>query len=159
MPVAEMLEYFSYDPETGVITRKKKASIRTNVGDVAGSLNKTTGYMEMGFKRKYYRLHRVAWALHYGSDPVQFIDHINGDKSDNRIANLRLATKSSNAWNQRRPQRSNPYLGVCWHKSSKKWAAQIGLNGKRWCIGLFETAEQARDAYLSEKQKIHGISL
>lgn len=85
------------------------------------------------------------------------IDHINGDESDNRICNLRLATKSENQQNKRRPRKDNKagLLGVCWFERAKKWRAQITVNGECKYLGLYVTPEEAHAAYLTAKRELH----
>ena len=85
------------------------------------------------------------------------IDHINGNRTDNRIANLRAVTRGGNMQNQRRAHASNTsgLLGVYYKPKNKKWAAQIQANKKRMNLGLFKTAEEAHTAYLKAKRELH----
>jgi hypothetical protein len=90
--------------------------------------------------------------------PPASIDHRNRDRADNRWDNLRSATTSENAQNQILPQKNNPYLGVCWEPSSNKWKARIRVNGVQKYLGVFTTAEGARDAYLAAKKEHHPFA-
>lgn len=86
-----------------------------------------------------------------GEDPLSYqIDHINENKSDNRIENLRKATHSQNLYNRK------SIKGYCFDASKNKWKAYIRANHKRKFIGYFDTKEQAREAYLRAKEKLHG---
>lgn len=157
----EMRQRFTYEPSTGSIIRasvSKMANKRYGVGSEAGHLSGLPGA-----KRKSidvdgvaYHFHRVAWVLHYGEWPKQWLDHINGDPLDNRVENLRLATQRQNAKN-RRVQKSSTVgvKGVERHVSGK-WRARITSDGKCHHLGLFETMEEARDAYNAAAQKLHG---
>lgn len=119
-------------------------------GIVAGHCNEE-GYCIIGIGRRTYKASRLAWLYEFGSWPDEQIDHINGNRSDNRIINLRLADQSQNSMN-RRPNKNSKsgYKGVCWEKHICKWSARIGLGkGKKQYLGLFSCAEDAarvRDA-------------
>lgn len=100
--------------------------------------------------------HRVAWALHYGEWPDGQIDHINGDKADNRLDNLRVVTAQGNAKN--RPLRSDNtsgHVGVYWVTETKQWMAQIKVDGRQVTIGRYKTFE---DAVVARKkaEEVHG---
>lgn len=95
--------------------------------------------------------HRIIWAILKQEDPLGFtIDHINGDRLDNRIENLRKATNAQNTCNQKNAK------GYCFCKRHKKWKATIMCNYKCLHLGYFDTKEQAREAYLRAKEKLHG---
>ena len=88
--------------------------------------------------------------------PVRHLDHINGDRSDNRITNLREATVAENA--QNRKTRSDNKAGLTGvRKQGKAWLASIGANGTRVYLGSFETKEDARAAYVAAKSQMHGF--
>jgi len=149
-------EYLEYNPETGIFIWILKPNKRIKIGDNAGSLSHT-GYMCIKFKGKHFLSHRIAWFLTYKIWPDKDIDHINGNKKDNRIINLRLATKSQNKQNQIKPSKNNKtgYLGVYYIEKSGKYEAQIMLNYKTKHIGYFNTAEEAHNEYLIKKREIH----
>lgn len=96
----ELQERFNYDPETGQLTWKKPPGFRAKPGDPAGYLT-TKGYLRVKLGESHYRVHRLIWKLSHGEDPPagMDIDHINRDRTDNRLANLRLATRSDNVNN------------------------------------------------------------
>jgi hypothetical protein len=138
----ELKRKFSYDPSTGILTNLKTAL-------PSGTKNKA-GYLTVHFMRKNLYAHRVAWALTYGKFPEKMLDHINGNKTDNRLGNLRLADCVINGHNRKA-------LGITKPKQTKKWAASIMVNYKRKHIGYFDTPELAHKAYL-EAKKIHHPS-
>ena len=139
-----------YKPETGAFYRTSNPAKEI--------CNATSdGYNRFKYKGAKYLAHRVAWFIHYGEWPTGEIDHINGNRSDNRIANLRDVCKQSNIHNQTRPQKGNKsgFLGVMWDKQRNKWAARICLDGKRKRLGSFDTPEEAHKAYVIAKELFH----
>lgn len=100
--------------------------------------------------------HRAAWAIYYGKWPADQIDHINGDGTDNRIANLREATNAENQQNlsMRQDNRSG-FLGVSWHSAGGKWRASIRSKGQIYHLGLFEHIFDAAAAYRLAKKRLH----
>lgn len=152
-----LIEELDYDPATGVFTwRHKKRGIRA--GSVAGSVNEK-GYVLITFSGRRYRAHRLAWLHHFGKWPEFDIDHINGNKSDNRIGNLRDIPHRTNLQNQVRACLGSKtgLLGSSPDKARPgKFVAQINKNGKVIKLGRFDTPEQAHSAYLSAKRKMHA---
>lgn len=149
-----LVKLLRYDAETGRFTCEEKRG-PLNVGDSVGTINKA-GYTQIQIDGVIFYAHRLAWLFVYGTWPTGPVDHINGERSDNRIANLRDATASINAQNQRRPRSDNKsgYLGVSLH-SDGKWQARIKIGGTYKSLGLHKTKEMARDAYLEAKRKFH----
>ena len=145
-PLEELQKVLSYDPETGVFTWKARQSRR--VGAVAGRIH-STGYREIKVNYVVWHAHRLAWLFETGEDPGAYtVDHINRNKDDNRIQNLRLATPSQQQGNKDlQLNNTSGFRGVCWHKASKKWKAQLRINGKQTYLGLFTTKEEAAEAY------------
>ena len=116
-------------------------------GNEAFSTIKKDGYMCGGMLSKTFKAHRVAWALYFGQWPEFEIDHINGDRSDNRIKNLRSATKSINQRNSALPSNNTSgHHGVSFDKLTGKWRAWIAINGKFKHLGLFFDIEDAISA-------------
>lgn len=130
MPTIEDLRnYFSYDPETGVLRTAPN-------GRVVG-YEKKTGYSWVNFRQKQYRIHRIIWMIVHGEIPDQ-IDHINGNRSDNRLSNLRNVTKHQNSLNHRlRPDNKSGCPGVNWHAKGRRWIAQIRDSGRYVYLGSF----------------------
>jgi hypothetical protein len=104
--------------------------------------------------KKQYKVksHRLAWYLHYGHLPINFIDHIDGNPSNNKIDNLRDVTHQQNQWNHTKAK------GYCWNKSANKFNAFIKINRKNKHLGLFNTEQEARNAYLKAKEIYHVIN-
>jgi hypothetical protein len=122
-------------------------------GKKAGT--KSMGYIVVCFKGKHYKSHRVAWLLAHGSWPEGEIDHINGDKLDNRLCNLRDVSKSVNQQNLKQAKADNKVglLGVS--MKGNRFRAQITINQKKKMLGTFATATEAHEAYIKAKRQIH----
>lgn len=158
MTADEARALFTYDPATGGLRWRVRAARCVTVGDDAGSI-KQDGYRSVTFRRKTYPAHRIAWAITYGEWPANILDHINGDRQDNRIANLRLADVALNAQNQRRAHRGNlssGILGVHYYRRTGRWRATICVNGKNQYLGYYATAEEAQAVYIAAKRRLHG---
>ena len=147
---ARLRELVSYDPQTGQF--KWKAGRGGSSGE-CGCLIKS-GYIIIGFDHELYRAHRLAWLYVYGEWPT-YIDHVNGIKNDNRIANLREATKSQNGANSKT---KNPHgmKGVTFSGRMNKWTAHISINGRKKHLGTFKTKEEAHHAYLEAAKQAFG---
>jgi hypothetical protein len=153
-----------YDPETGVFTRiaalNWKGELIAPRSPATGSVIGRGGYatIAVGGRGKRFLAHRLAWLYVHGAWPTGEIDHINGDKMDNRFANLRDGSHALNCQNQRRPQSSNKVglLGVS--PQGEKFAAFITVRGHSRRLGSFDTPEQAHDAYLDAKRELHEFA-
>lgn len=143
-----------YAPETGLFTWRRSRG-RIKAGSVAGSLDKE-GYVIISIDYKAYKAHRLAWMYTHGAWPLDVIDHLNCDASDNRISNLREANASINAQNQRSARKTSRLgvLGVSpW---GARFRAQIQAGGQKRLVGVFDTREAAHDAYLQVKRAVHA---
>lgn len=148
-----------YDPNTGVF-RWKLQRRGVSTGRALGTDN-GFGYLRITVCGHSHYAHRLAWLYVHGVLPDCEVDHINGNKSDNRISNLRLASRLENAQNKHRPQSNNKsgHLGISWHKKAKKWQVHICSCRKRHYLGVFETIEEAQIAYLKAKQTMHPFAI
>jgi hypothetical protein len=157
MLTAEQLKNtLDYDPNTGVFLWKIRPSKAVKAGDVAGCAEKRIGYITIGISKRIYKAHRLAWLYVYGDWPKGLIDHLNGDKADNRIANLRNVFADGNSQNVRKPNRRNKsgFMGVIWFQN--KWRASMSVNGKSKWLGDYSTPEEAHQVYLAAKRKYHA---
>ena len=145
-----------YDPETGVF-RWAINLRRIKAGTQAGHRCPRLGYVLLGLYGRLYRAHRLAWLHVTGYWPEGDIDHINGDGYDNRIANLRVATRTENNGNMRRPKHNTSGLkGAYWDKRAGKWLAQIKHRRQQHHLGFYDTAEEAHAAYCAAAARLHG---
>ncbi len=155
--LAEVAGLLSYCPETGVLRWRTRPSNRIGAGAEAGTLH-PDGYRIVRINGRGYPAHRLAWLLATGEWPLQFLDHRNGVRNDNRLSNLRPASPSENSQNLHGPLSSNRtsrFLGVCWKRKEQRWRAQIQVNGVRRDLGLYSTEEAASRAYLAAKSELH----
>ena len=152
--IADLRDCFSYDPETGAVSRIKSAAPNAKLGPITTIT--PAGYLSLILKRVNYSVHRVAWLLSFGMWPAGEIDHINGVKTDNRLSNLREATRSQNEWNSpMRKANTSGYKGVGATKGGR-WQARIKQFDKYTYLGTFDTAEEAHQAYCAEAKKRFG---
>ncbi len=142
----ELRERLDYDPETGDFVWKKTLSGKNLNGKIAGKVN-SDGYRSIKINYKDYLAHRLAWLFVYKEWPQQFIDHINGNRLDNRICNLRNADYFVNNRN-RTKAKGFSRIGI-------KFRARIVVNEHTIHLGLFDTEQEANFAYLSAKNKYY----
>lgn len=152
----EMLkEVLSYNPDTGEFFWKQRRGGK-KAWSMAGHTNRR-GYVLIHVYGELHYAHRLAWCMHYGNfpPPSKFIDHVNLNKSDNRIVNLRIATKSENAANTRAQSNSKSQIkGISF--GNNKWRVRICLNGKQMWLGAFSSIEGAKDAYARNATALFG---
>lgn len=149
-------EVLHYTPETGVFTWRVKLSPRAMPGSVAGHNDRRHGYRQIRIDGALYVAHRLAWLHVYGVWPTQFIDHINGDRADCRMLNLREADITLNSQNRRKAKAGSEsgFLGVS-RNGRAGWAATISANKKRLHLGTFDSPEKAYAAYVQAKRIYH----
>jgi hypothetical protein len=146
---------FRYEPDTGSIywTALGKGKIKKKP---AGTVTHA-GYVGILIDGKRYHAHRIAWALHNGAWPDDQIDHINGNKLDNRIDNLRPATNSQNGKNLKLSiANTSGHTGVTWCKTLEKWRAVIKVDGKQINCGRYACKNDAINARKSVEIKYFG---
>jgi hypothetical protein len=152
----ELRRLLHYDPMTGVFTRKVCRNYRHPVGAAAGTVGKH-GYVAITLDKRIYKAHRLAWLYVHGEWPTHDIDHINRKKADNRLANLRVATRSENVMNSvtARPANRAGLLGV--RKDKYGFIARLRAHGVEHYLGSFRTAEEASHAYWEAKNKFVNV--
>ena len=171
-PIEYLAECFDYDPSKGVLkwrsrpenhfsTQSKHKRFSTlsagkEVGTVDGSGYKVVMLTYKG-EHKSYRVHRICYALCFG-DSAKIIDHINGDRQDNRISNLRAVDYRTNVANQS-VAKSSGLKGACWDKNKKKWVAQISVNYRKIHLGRFNSESAAHAAYMEAAEKFNKTEL
>jgi hypothetical protein len=129
---------------------------KISAGAIAGC-RQSRGYWHIRISRRLYMVHRLAWLYVTGEWPMGHIDHINGDRSDNRFVNLRVATNSENARNSRRRiNNACGYKGVHYKKRLNKFVAQIHVDGGVYHLGVFKTAFEAHPAYYRAAKERFG---
>lgn len=146
-------DLFDYDQKTGKLYWKKRLSQRAKIGSQAGYMR--LGYVCIGIENTHYSAHRIVWIMHYGYNPKLDIDHINGDRSDNRLENLREISRRKNTQNKK-CHREGKVVGVCYRPNNKhnKYQAQIQMDGRRIYLGCYPTEKLASQAYWLAVQKI-----
>lgn len=143
LPSKEEIDiYLSYDSHTGYFYWKTKISGATGIGNIAGSLDKKSGYLRIQFGKTRYMAHVLAWIIMTGQEPPSTVDHKNRIRSDNKWTNLRLATPTEQARNTSiRNDNSWGKKGV--YKRKNKWRAMIRVNKKLVHLGTFSSFEDA----------------
>lgn len=140
-------ELLTYDPADGLFRWRESVGSRARAGDVAGSTD-ATGYVQIVLDGVKYFAHRLVWLHQFGDWPSDQIDHVNGLRSDNRLCNLRNATRSQNLANQGpRKDNSSGFKGVSFSARKAKWRAYIRQGGKQCHLGYFHSSDEAHVAY------------
>lgn len=143
----------SYNPDDGVFKWKKSIGQRVKVGETAGWIDKSTGYVSIKINNVNYKAHVLAWFYIHKKMP-KYVDHINHVKSDNRLINLRDVSHEENHKNK--SLSSNNTSGVCgvyFRKTDNKWTAQIKVNGKSKYLGIYTNKEDAISARIEANKK------
>lgn len=155
LTAARLRELLNYDPETGLFVWRIRPSKKIAAGVAAGCLD--NGYIRIHIGQKTWMAHRLAWLHVHGTWPSADIDHINGNRSDNRIANLRDVSRSVNLQNKRHAQGASisGLLGAHWFSPTQAWYSRIMIGRKSHHLGYFKTAELAHAAYLDAKRRLH----
>ena len=148
IPIERAQELLEIDSSSPSGLRWKTTGKGRPLNRVAGR-QATNEYYRICLDGKRYAVHRVMWAMHHGEDPgASDVDHINGRRTDNRIDNLRLVTRSGNLRNcTRHRDGSSQYLGVCRHTQTGRWMARIRTDEGNKYLGIFEDESDAARAY------------
>lgn len=152
----DLLAILSYHPASGVFTWRVTRG-KARAGSPAGwvALN---GYIYIGWRGADYLAHRLAWFYAHGYWPKE-LDHRNGKTTDNRLRNLREATRGENNQNRRLQSNSTTgYVGVSWSKQQGKFRARIVWRGHETHLGFYDRAEDAAAAYIAGKRRIHSFA-
>ena len=148
--VNDLLRY-----EDGNLFWKKDVANNVKKGFKAGCFD-NFGYVLIKINKKLYKAHHIVWIFHYGYKP-KLLDHIDGNRSNNKICNLREATNAQNQFNRKINANSKSGVrGVTWCKKSKKWKAQCGLNGKYYYFGVFDSVLDAKKVVQEFQQRHFG---
>jgi len=152
-------EILFYNVYSGMFTWRKRThpNSRVEIGAIAGSFAHKSGYVYIKILGRLYAAHRLAYLHETGSWPKGEVDHINGNKWNNKWFNLRECTRSENMGNQgKRGRNKSGYKGVCWHRAVSKWYAQIGHNNKNIYLGVYDDIKDAARAYNSKALELFG---
>jgi hypothetical protein len=146
----------AYDALTGDFSWRVRRGPKAPAGGPAGTPH-SGGYLRIKVDHRFYYAHRLAWFYATGDWPADQIDHIDGDKRNNRFANLRLADKAQNSQNaKRRSNNTSGYKGVSWNQNRQCWQVTIKYDGKSRYLGLFDDREQAHAAYMRAAEAHFG---
>ena len=144
-----------YNQDTGVFTWKVSKAQRIKSGDVAGWVH--NGYTEIEINNKKYKAHRLAWLYVNGEIPKKLIDHIDGNRSNNKISNLREATHQTNSENYKMPRTNKSGVkNVSWYKNFNKWVVSISVKKTKKTIGYFDDLEFAELVAIEARNKYRG---
>lgn len=150
---AEVIAAITYDPHTGELRRRVRSG-KAAAGALCNTVN-WKGYIEFPVNNVLVRAHRLAFFIVNGRWPIDQIDHIDGNKQNNSLANLREVDNRTNCENKKSRNKNNTsgFPGVV--SRGKKWEARIGCSGKLLYLGLFETPQLAHAAYIESKKQLH----
>lgn len=154
---ARLKELLHYDPEMGVFTWINHYRRPDLIGTVAGSPQGPGGYIVIAVCGREYKAHRLAWLYVHGRWPVKYLDHANRLKQDNRIDNLREATRAQNEQNKGlRSSNTSGVTGVYWSIAAKKWMAYIRVNEQSKYLGIYEDKGEAIAARRTAELRYFG---
>jgi hypothetical protein len=148
-------EVLHYDPNTGEFRWRQRLSRACQIDAVAGTVS--LRYRCIRIDGRNYTAHQLAWLYVTGEWPSLLVDHRDGDPTNNRWDNLRLATRSENSANRRRNRNNKSgFKGVIWDQRHGGWLARIGKNRRTYYLGRYTTAEEAHAAYAAKARELFG---
>jgi hypothetical protein len=159
---------FSYDAQSGVLTWRVRPrehfkggagwhNFNNQFANLPAGSKGDNGYIDVKINCTGYPIARVIWAIQTGQSEFDLVDHIDGDPTNTRMSNLRLATFAENTRNRsHKANNSSGVRGVTWHKPSRKWWARVTLNDKTHSLGLYKTIEEATVVVYEAKQQMFG---
>jgi len=143
-----------FDYSNGNLYWKKKTNTKTIIGSLAGTKH-SKGYWHIAIHRKQYLAHRIIFLYHHGYLP-EFIDHIDGNKLNNKIENLREATKAQNLWNSKiNSNNKTGFKNVFWDKQRRKWKVIIKQNKLSHYVGCFDNLDEANQQATQKRLLVH----
>lgn len=152
----EVRRHLSYNPETGEFRWLIGGKGRPGVGEIAGCKSNALGYWLIGLNYRRHWAHRLAWLMTHGRWPEHQIDHINGDRADNRISNLRAVTHAENQQNRHRSRPNKHGLrGVDFDPKTGKFRSRVVFQKVKHNLGYFDTAQAAHVAYVEAVRRIN----
>ncbi len=156
LSIARLKEVLAYDPETGLFVWLSGG----RAGRQAGTVN-ADGYVQIKIDGRFFYAHRLALFYTKGTEPVNEVDHRNGARSDNRLLNLRDATRVFNSENVQRAHKDSRsgLLGVSWSAGKNRWYSRIRAKGRTVFLGYFKDPELAHAAYVAKKRSAHEGNL
>tara|TARA_R110002012_G_scaffold78573_2_gene200108 strand:+ start:9188 stop:9685 length:498 start_codon:yes stop_codon:yes gene_type:complete len=139
--------------DKGLVWKVNRSGVTIGKGSI---VHKSTGYKLLKVDYRQYREHRLVWLYVYGTLP-KTLDHIDGNKENNNIKNLREATISENMQNMKiSSANTSGVKGVTWNKKRQKWRARVRLNKKEYAAGFYKNLEEAQIAVCKLREKLHG---
>ena len=148
-------ELLDYNQATGVFTWKVSKG-RVKKGQEAGWIT-WNNYRKISVDHLTYTAHRLAWFYIHGQWPENDLDHIDGNRLNNSLVNLREASRSENLMNRdKMPRNTSGYKGVSLHRETGKWDARIAAHGKQYYLGIFSTKIDAYNAYCKKEKELFG---
>lgn len=152
---SRLRELLHYESETGRFYWLSDRGGSARAGTLAGSIN-GEGYLAIQVDGQLYLAHRLAWLWVHERWPTATLDHKNRVRTDNRLANLREATRAQNRQNTGlRANNTSGFTGAFWFKPTGKWVARIGVDGRKVFLGSYDSAEAAHEAYKAAAAKLH----
>lgn len=155
-PSDKLNSLFNYEPKTGILSWKVSTNNRVKPGDLIRTRYKD-GHLAVSVDGRRYLAHRIIWKMMTGSDPIDQIDHIDGNASNNAFANLRESDQSQNLANtKKRRDNTSGIKGVSFHKATGKWRVTIGKAYQSRQFGIYDDLEDAIEAANKHRRQMHG---